>query len=121
MNRDKMLTKEQKEQACNLAAANLRAMRAHLGWSQMKLANYTGTTRRRISEIENGQTKLTWTLFLALVALFAINPHAKSSPTYSAVIEDDVIRTLSDGNCSREDFLRMIGEDEQEKKRSSIL
>lgn len=44
-----------------------------VGLKQSELADAVGTTQRHISEIENGKASISWTLMLALSAVFVID------------------------------------------------
>lgn len=99
MNGEWFLTGERKREICGCCAKNLRVMRYYLNWKQKDLAEVAGTTHRRISEIETGKTKLSWTLYLALAAIFTANPEARQSPVYDVFVPEDVVRFLSDGKA----------------------
>ena len=107
---EKFFTKEQKKIICGLAAKNIRAMRAHLRWSQLELADYTGTTKRRISEIENGKAQMSWTLFLAITAIFLFDSVTPKWTNYS----DDALRILTEGYSNQEDLFKLFGKEKEE-------
>lgn len=54
-------------------AAELPVLRARLGISQEKMAQNIGVSRQTYGGIENGTRKMTWTIFMALIAVFDLN------------------------------------------------
>lgn len=54
-------------------AAELPVLRARLGISQEVIAKNIGLSRQTYCAIENGTRKMTWTIFMALVAFFDLN------------------------------------------------
>ena len=52
---------------------DLPVLRARIGLSQEILADRIGISRQTYGAIENGKREMTWTTFLALVALFKSN------------------------------------------------
>ena len=112
------LTAEQKDRICENCERNLKIMRTYLGWKQADLAEAVGTTHRRISEIENGKSKMSWTLFMALATVFALNKSTRHSPVYRTIISDEVLAFISGGSYHCEGLLSVLeqGEDETETK-----
>lgn len=51
----------------------LPVLRARLGISQETIAQSIGLSRQTYCAIENGTRKMTWTIFMALVAFFDLN------------------------------------------------
>ncbi|HJD22684.1 MAG TPA: helix-turn-helix domain-containing protein [Firmicutes bacterium] len=102
------LSAEEKKHICRMAAENLKAMRGYLGWSQSTLAACAGTTRRHISEVERGKTPLTWTLFVALSAIFALNPETCHPLVYRRMLTKEVILYLSQNRLDRTRLLRAL-------------
>lgn len=51
----------------------LPVLRARLGISQETIAQNIGLSRQTYCAIENGTRKMTWTIFMALVAFFDLN------------------------------------------------
>lgn len=94
MQRDDLLSAEEKEHICEACAKSLRVMRTYLGWKQRELALAVGTTYRRISEIETGKAKLSWTLYMALAFVFSINHNTRNSPVYDTVVPKKMVRFL---------------------------
>lgn len=94
MQENEKVIDEEKEKICENCARNLKVIRAYFGWRQGELAEKLGTTARRISEIETGKTKMSWTLFLALVSLFMLNPQKKDSPVYKMVIPEEAVQIM---------------------------
>lgn len=64
---------EDRKRACRYYTQNLRYFRKKLGLNQSELADAVGTTQRHISEIENGKASVSWTLMLALSAVFVVD------------------------------------------------
>lgn len=89
------LQNEERECICENCAKNLRLVRAYLGWRQEELAKATGTTHRRISEIETGKAKMSWTLYLALVAILSIHPKTKDSFIYEMFVTDNTKKFIT--------------------------
>lgn len=50
---------------------NLVMLRTGLGFTQEELADRIGLSRSTIFAIENKRTKMTWTVFLALMLVFS--------------------------------------------------
>lgn len=57
--------------------SNLSTLRSRLSLSQEELAELLGVTRQTISSFENGQRKMTWSVFLALILIFFRNEPTK--------------------------------------------
>lgn len=51
----------------------LPVLRARLGISQEKMAQNIGVSRQTYGGIENGTRKMTWTIFMALIATLDLN------------------------------------------------
>ena len=51
----------------------LPVLRARLGISQETIAQNIGLSRQAYCAIENGTRRMTWTIFMALVAFFDLN------------------------------------------------
>lgn len=56
----------------------LPALRAKLGLSQGELAEHIGVSRQTLSAIENGKRDMTWSVFMAMLALFENNKDSLS-------------------------------------------
>ena len=56
-----------------MLATELPVLRARLGISQETLAKNIGLPRQTYCAIENGTRRMTWTIFMALVAFFDLN------------------------------------------------
>lgn len=56
-----------------MLATELPVLRARLGISQETLAKNIGLSRQTYCAIENGTRRMTWTIFMALVAFFDLN------------------------------------------------
>lgn len=53
--------------------AELPVLRARLGASQEVMASSIGVSRQTYSGIETGTKKMSWTMFMALIAVFDLN------------------------------------------------
>lgn len=62
-----------KEELIMTLTAELPVLRARLGISQQKAANCIGISRQTYGSIETGIRKMSWTVFMALIALFDMN------------------------------------------------
>lgn len=56
-----------------MLTTELPVLRARLGISQETLAKNIGLSRQTYCAIENGTRRMTWTIFMALVAFFDLN------------------------------------------------
>ena len=56
---------------------DLPVLRARLGKSQAELADMIGVSRQTYNSLETGKKEMTWTLFMALVALFQNNTETR--------------------------------------------
>ncbi len=104
---------EHKKQLCQTGAAHLRIMRAYLDWSQSKLASCVGTTRKHISEIENGRAALSWTLFLALAVVFALNPETREFSVFRQMADPQALLVLSNGRHERDELFQGLENSEK--------
>ncbi len=73
MQKNLLPSQEERVRTCKYYAKNLRYFRKMIGLKQSELADAVGTTQRHISEIENGKASISWTLMLALSAVFVID------------------------------------------------
>lgn len=71
------MTKDEKNTLMKSMSTNLPMLRSKLNLSQEELANLLGVTRQTISSLENGQRKMTWSVFLALILIFFRNEPTK--------------------------------------------
>lgn len=71
------MTKDEKNTLMKSMSTNLPLLRSKLNLSQEELANLLGVTRQTISSLENGQRKMTWSVFLALILIFFRNEPTK--------------------------------------------
>ena len=71
------MTKDEKNTLMKSMSTNLPMLRSKLNLSQEELANLLGVTRQTISSLENGQRKMTWSVFLALILIFFLNEPTK--------------------------------------------
>lgn len=61
-----------------------------IGLKQSELADAVGTTQRHISEIENGKASISWTLMLALSAVFVIDLRIQKEDVNNPRAEKDI-------------------------------
>ncbi len=62
-----------KEELILTLTAELPVLRARLGISQEKMANNIGISRQTYSGIETGARKMSWTTFMAIIAVLDLN------------------------------------------------
>ena len=62
-----------KEELILTLTAELPVLRARLGISQEVMAKSIGVSRQTYSGIETGARKMSWTIFMAIVAVFDLN------------------------------------------------
>lgn len=70
---------EFREECCQILAENLGRIRKSAGWTQEEFASLLGISRQTISNIESGQSKIRWTLFLAMVFVLQANLNGKEA------------------------------------------
>lgn len=73
MQKNLLLSHEERNRTCRYYSKNLRHYRKLHGLKQSELADAVGTTQRHISEIENGKAKVSWTLMLALSTVLIVD------------------------------------------------
>ena len=56
---------------------DLPVLRVRLGISQAELAEMIGVSRQTYNSLETGKKEMTWTTFVALLAVFQNNPETK--------------------------------------------
>lgn len=71
------MSDEEKTLVMKNMVENLSILRSKLNISQEQLAGLLGVTRQTISNFENRQRKMTWSVFLALVLIFFRNEPTK--------------------------------------------
>ena len=71
------MSDEEKNLVMKNMIMNLSILRSKLNISQEQLAGLLGVTRQTISNFENRQRKMTWSVFLALVLIFFRNEPTK--------------------------------------------
>ena len=62
-----------KKQLINQLVNELPVLRAKLGASQADIADRIGISRQMLNSFETGKREMTWTTFVALIALFQNN------------------------------------------------
>ncbi|MEE0913144.1 MAG: helix-turn-helix transcriptional regulator [Ruminococcus sp.] len=62
-----------KKQLINQLVNELPVLRAKLGASQADIADRIGISRQMLNSLETGKREMTWTTFVALIALFQNN------------------------------------------------
>ena len=60
-----------KMELINTMVTELPVLRARIGASQADISEKVGISRQTYNAIENGKKKLSWTVFLALFAVFS--------------------------------------------------
>ncbi len=68
---------------------DLPVLRARLGISQAELAERIGISRQTYNSIETGKKEMTWTTFMALIAVFQNNPETRKMITGSDSLEKE--------------------------------
>lgn len=69
--KEEITLKLDKEKLIANMTNNLIMLRTGLGFTQEELANKIGLSRSTIMGIENKRSKMTWTVFLALMLVFS--------------------------------------------------
>ncbi len=65
--------KKAQEELTMTLTAELPVLRARLGLSQEAMASAVGISRQTYCAIETKSRKMTWTVFMALIAVFDLN------------------------------------------------
>lgn len=112
-------SKEEKNKVCEYTAKNLRMMRKKLNLKQGDLAELTGTTHRRISEIENGKIPLSWTLYLAIVTVFSLNSATRNTQEYREMVSDNIVRFISGGEHDKTSIYMQFNYTEKSQDKNS--
>lgn len=73
---------EAREKLMKKLIHELPVLRARLGISQAELADKVGISRQTFNSIETGKRKMTWTTFMALVAVFQNNEQTRQMLSY---------------------------------------
>lgn len=83
---------EEKAMLLKRMVENLPILRSKLNITQEQLAELLDVSRQTISSIENGQRKLPWSVFLALILIFFRNEPTKhllvALDIYTPVLND---------------------------------
>ena len=82
---------------------DLPVLRARLGISQEELATKIGVSRQTYNTIENGKKEMTWTTFMALVAVFQNNLETYKMLKTIEGIEEELVN-ISAGKKVPPDF-----------------
>lgn len=77
---------------------DLPVLRARLGISQEELANVIGLSRQSYNAIENNKKGMSWTTFMALVAVFQNNEETKKMLFSIDGIEKEILGFVLDNN-----------------------
>lgn len=73
---------EAREKLMKKLIHELPVLRARLGISQAELADKVGISRQTFNSIETGKREMTWTTFMALVAVFQNNEQTRQMLSY---------------------------------------
>ena len=73
---------ETREKLIKKLIHELPVLRARLGISQAELADKVGVSRQTFNSIEKGKREMTWTTFMALVAIFQNNEQTNQMLSY---------------------------------------
>lgn len=74
---DKEIFFQNKETLILRLKHDLPVLRARLGISQSKLASQIGVSRQTYNSIESGRKNMSWTIFMALIAVFQSNEETR--------------------------------------------
>ena len=79
----------------------LRVLRAKLGISQERLSELAGISRQTYSALESKKRKMSWSIFLALITVFAFNDSSQKilidngiSERLKKYLEQDQLRAM---------------------------
>lgn len=71
------LTREEKELLCKGLAKHMPRLRRLMGLSQKEFGKRVGVSVDRVSLIENGHFRMTWSQFTSFLFVFSLNPKTK--------------------------------------------
>lgn len=93
------MDEEHKQYHIQKLTEDLPALRKFLGVSQAELAEIIGMSKSTISNIENGRQKMTWNVFVALMAVLTSNSKTNSIIEKMEIYDSEIHDYLS-GNIS---------------------
>ena len=77
MNIQRNISDDYKENLIAKLIYDLPVLRARLGISQAVIAREIGVSRQTYNIIENGKKEMSWTVFMALIAIFNSNEETR--------------------------------------------
>lgn len=105
MNKDNSEISNNKKSLVMRLTYDLPVLRARLGISQEELAAKIGISRQTYNTIENGEKEMSWTTFLALVAVFQNNSETLKMLKTIDGIEDE-LTSIGTGKADQMAFFK---------------
>ena len=94
--KEEIVLKLDKEKLIANMTDNLAMLRTGLGFTQEDLAEKVGLSRSTIMAIENKRSKMTWTVFLALMLVFSKHEETDKLLNILEIYTDDFNRFIKD-------------------------
>ena len=85
------LSEEEIKECKETLASNLVALRKMLYLSQTEFGNRTGISRIRLSMIECGKYRMTWSQFTSFMLILILNPQCKNILIRKEILTDELI------------------------------